>query len=556
MAQARGNRQERRRAKKLAQKTTEKTSAPRGSNATDAEVAERLMAIEQLRVSGQVDAAMVACRQLNASHGYRADVHFAMGVLHREFNQNDAAYTHLKQAVTLEPERADYWLRFSVCLYDLGHAEAAHIAVMNAVQRNPNDVNALLFMAIVCRDVDDAPRALQACDAALSLQPGDARALFGRARALMIMGRVAEAEDAFVETLNADPRYFTAYQNLLKIKSTRFDPERLRRDAMAYIAGQPAASDGLISAYFALGMLEERDGNSDAAMEAYIAGNRLQFERKPFKRGRFREKVDELIEHFTPALFETLRERGSDSERPIFIVGMPRSGTTLTEQILSSHSKVFGAGELKKVSHIARALRNMRLQGFSYPRDLVTLNAETLQSLADDYLRTASVGVADDIERIVDKMPGNIINVGLIAVLFPHARFIHCMRDPMDTAVSCFSQHFKDDLSYTNDLSALGFYYRHSLRLMDHWKKVLPGRIMEVRYEDTIADQEAMSHRIIAHAGLDWEEQCLDFHKTDRQVRTASVWQVRQPIYKTSVERWRRYEKHLGPLMESLAATD
>jgi hypothetical protein len=250
---------------------------------------------------------------------------------------------------------------------------------------------------------------------------------------------------------------------------------------------------------------------------------------------------------FTPAFFAERRGVfGSPSDVPVFIVGMQRSGTTLTEQIAASHPQVYGAGELEHIRRIAGMIKIGRPE--STVRQLTS--ADSL-ALAGDYLRKVRE-IGGDALRIVDKMPHNFQYLGLIAILFPKARIIHCTRDPMDNCVSCFTQSFTGHHGYNTDLRQLGLYYREYRRLMDHWRRVLPIPMLEIDYEEMVADQETQSRRLIDFLGLDWDPACLNFHETDRSVQTASRWQVRQPIYKTSVKRWKDYEKHLGPLKKAL----
>lgn len=548
------SRQQRRREKQLQKKQNGTPFAANRPvmNPVDIELRKRLKQIEALRKSGEVSAALQSAQQLLSAHPKRGEVVFAVGALNLELERNDLAYRFLKRAVELMPDRGDYWLRLAASLHALGEGEAARIAAMNAVQRIPTDHNALYFLGTICRDVDDADNALKAFNALLSLNPNDAKAMFGKARTLMVLGDIEGAETVLLELLDKYPNHFRAYQNLIKNKSKKVDSNNLRKFALKCIEEGNADKENLITAYFSLAYLEDKEKNFDKAFEYFSKANEIQFQRRPFSKKSFKHKIDRLIDGFSVEAIEALSAGGSQSRTPIFIVGMPRSGTTLTEQILSSHSKVHGAGELRKVSNIVHAMCGISLQGFTYPTDMARFDPNALADLGDQYLDVAMRHAADGAERVVDKMPGNIIHLGLIGAMFPNATLVHCMRDPMDTAISCFTQNFKDELSYTCDLSSLGLYYRETIRLMDHWKAIFPDRILEVRYEETIADQETMSRKLIAHAGLEWEDQCLNFHETERSVQTASLWQVRQPIYKTSVQRWRRYEKHLGPLIEAL----
>ncbi len=237
---------------------------------------------------------------------------------------------------------------------------------------------------------------------------------------------------------------------------------------------------------------------------------------------------------------------------PVFIVGMPRSGTTLVEQIISAHPAAYGAGELPDIIGLVRALPGfLRNNREPYPECVGELNENAEFALSERYLEKIRLSPGDP-ERVTDKMPHNFLHVGLIALLFPNARIIHCTRNPVDTCLSCYFQDFMGRHTYAYNLEDLGYYYGEYRRLMAHWREVLPMQFMDVNYEELTANAEANSRRIIEHVGLPWDERCLEFYKTGRNVATASYDQVRQPIYRKSVERWRNYEQHISPLLSSL----
>jgi hypothetical protein len=253
---------------------------------------------------------------------------------------------------------------------------------------------------------------------------------------------------------------------------------------------------------------------------------------------------------FTTDLLRQMQGIGNPSCLPVFIMGMPRSGTTLIEQILSSHRNVFGAGELKDFGNLVFAIRGA--DGAQYPECMRSLSREQLAELGISYLE-ALRRQAPAAERIVDKMPYNFNFVGLIHLLFPNARIIHIRRDPRDIALSCFSLIFGEGHEFTYDLGALGRYIRAYEILMEHWRRVLPAEAMlEVQYEDIVEHLEEQARRIVRYCGLEWDDACLAFHKTERVVGTASVNQVRQPIYRSSIGRWRFYQSQMQPLLKAL----
>ena len=234
------------------------------------------------------------------------------------------------------------------------------------------------------------------------------------------------------------------------------------------------------------------------------------------------------------------------------MVGFPRSGTTLVEQILASHPQIHGAGELGYLDHVATSFRAAAAPGLGFPDYLPHLAAAESRALGEAYVERLR-SLAPAAARITDKLPENYLNIGLIHLILPRARIIHVRRDPLDVCVSCFSINFSGGLTYTSDLGELGRTYRRYLELMAHWRRLLPpGAMLELAYEEVVGDLEGQARRLIEYCGLAWDPRCLEFHETRRMVRTASVNQVRQPLYSSSLQRWRRYERHLGPLIEAL----
>jgi Sulfotransferase family len=302
-----------------------------------------------------------------------------------------------------------------------------------------------------------------------------------------------------------------------------------------------------IELHFALGKACDDIGQSGEAFGHWLAGNTLKRQQIDYDEATTLEELDQVRAVYTSEFIQASQGTGHPSSVPIFIMGMPRSGSTLIEQILASHPRVFGAGELHD---LAAAVESTTMgSGGSAGR------REKMQDIGARYI-AAIERLAPGADRITDKLPQNFIFAGLIHLALPNAAIIHTIRDPIDTCLSCFSTMFTAEQNFTYDLAELGRYYRHYQSLMVHWHRVLPpSRILDVRYEDVVADLEGQARRIVAHCGLDWDPQCLAFHKTERIVRTASATQVRQPIYKDAVGRWRQYAEFLAPLMVELEST-
>jgi hypothetical protein len=297
-----------------------------------------------------------------------------------------------------------------------------------------------------------------------------------------------------------------------------------------------------IDLHFAAAKVLEDNADYDGAFENWQAGNTLKNSMLGWEDAGREDHAGRILATFDKDLLVRHAGHGVSSDAPIFVLGMPRSGTTLVEQILVSHSEVDAGGELPALLRLAKDI--------GYPEKLGELNSEALAELGERYLNDARPG---DRPRFTDKMPGNFLRIGLIRLILPNARIIHCRRDPVDTCLSCYRTNFRGgSQGYSYDLGNLGLEYRRYQRVMDHWMALMPDAIHELRYEDLIADKDGEIRRLLNFCGLDFEEACLKFHETDRPVETASAGQVRQEIYGTSVQRWKKYEKHLQPLLEAL----
>lgn len=445
---------------------------------------------------------------------------------------------------------ATAWHRLARCLLRLDRPQEALEAANQAVAADPGDADAHNTLGECLFALERFEPALGHYRRAVALQPDLAQAQFNIGVCQQTLGRFDAAAAAHRHALALRPDLAQAYYNLSLLKRAAIDDGEMAA-LEALLTREDLANDARIHAEFALARSYEDRGDADAAFGHYRAANALKARDLPFDPDRFVGYVDRLIATFDSDFFAARRDWGDPSRRPVFIVGMPRSGTTLVEQILASHPDVHGAGELDDFRTMVKRLPDRLGDGRPFPERVATLDRDATGALARDHL--ASLGArAPWAMRITDKMTGNYLRLGLIALLLPGATVIHCLRDPIDTCVSCYCQNFAHGLRFTYGLDRLGLVYRQHERLMDHWRQVLPLRINELRYEELIADQDTLSRRIVAACELPWRDSCLSFHKQTRQVRTASFWQVRQPLYATSVGRWRRFAAHLGPLREAL----
>lgn len=491
----------------------------------------------------------------------------------------------LQDLVTRHPDYAEAHYNLGRALHAQGQQQAAIDALKRVLQLQPGFVTAQLQLARYCKDLHYLVEAMQHYREALAQFPDNAEAALGLADCLNREGRTQEAIETLEQFLQRAPDVSEVHSTLGQILLEQGDIERAQAGFLKALDLKPEnthAVYGLAAArrfnaddqpviervtgllkrfkpgdtaatgiHFALGKIHDDCGDYDLAFDHYRRGNQMKHKPDRYNRQLQERLVQNNIDIFTRETIEQLQAVGDPNELPVFIVGMPRSGTTLTEQILSSHPQAHGAGELVYFSSIVRMLPSLLNSDQPWPSCVTELDAETAGQITQNYLDLLRRHSADA-DRISDKMPGNFMLLGLIAGLFPRARLIHCRRDPMDVCLSIYFQHFAMDHPYSWDLSDLGHYYRQYRRITDHWRTVLPGRILELDYEAMVAEPEPNARRLIEYCGLEWDPACLEFYKTERQVRTASISQVRQPIYQRSKQRWRRYEQHLQPLKEAL----
>ncbi len=304
--------------------------------------------------------------------------------------------------------------------------------------------------------------------------------------------------------------------------------------------------------HFALGKALEDVGEFDRAFEQWLKANALIRQDIDYDEAVDEQFFHQIAERFDSELFDRFQTAGDPSPVPIFILGMPRSGSTLAEQILASHPLVFGAGELPSLHIVANSTLGPDNRPAPFPACVSTFGVHDFRQLGRAYLETLPA-LPDGKSRITDKAPTNFVYVGLIRLILPDAKIIHTMRDPIDTCLSCFSKYFTTAIKFSCDLGELGRFYRRYTELMAHWRTVLPpSSMLDVGYENVVDNLEEQARRLIDFCGLPWDDRCLSFHKTKRPVTTASCVQVRRPLYRSSLERWRRYEAHLGPLLFEL----
>jgi tetratricopeptide (TPR) repeat protein len=456
------------------------------------------------------------------------------------------------QILALKPDMPDIYNNFGHALSALGKPEAAVLAFECAIELQPDNPEALCNWGLALADLGRFDEAEAKYRHAIEVSPSFAGAYNNLGLLMKAKGRLAEARAAIEEAIHLAPRTIAYYDNLAAIGPfVASDPYLAALQALAKDCAALSIADQ-VHLHFALGKAYEEIGEPESAFRHLQTGNALQRRQMIYDEAETLSQMDRLCELVGRDFIDARRGCGEPSSVPVFIIGMTRSGTTLIEQILASHPQVRGGGELRLLDQAAGAIREALPGRPPFPDMLQAMSGQHFRALGALYLEKIT-RQAPRALRITDKMTVNFLFAGLIHLALPNATIIHAVRSPFDTCVSCFATHFMTGHAHTYDLAELGRYYRHYQALMAHWHNVLPpGRIMDVQYEQLVADLEGTARRIVAHCGLSWDARCLAYHRAERAVRTASAAQVRRPIYTASVGRWRKFQPYLAPLLAEL----
>ncbi len=474
-----------------------------------------------------------------------ADIGFKVGHL------KDTSHL-LERCLELAPDFHAARHSYALVLMRLQKPEAALHEAEKLLALEPNNPNFLTLKASILVRIGDHREAIEIYEKVLKNYPNQARAQMSYGHTLKTVGRLDESIEAYRKCIHLSPEVGEAYWSLANLKLFRFSDEDIE-NMRKQVTAKGGDADDQSHLAFSLGKALEDRGEYDESFKFYKRGNGI---RRIGHRHNPKVNVLESIRQVRAlpmAFFERRRGWGCQATDPIFILGLPRAGSTLLEQILASHSQVEGTSELQDIIGISRQLGNKNRQNPSgkYPEILNELTRDQVRELGESYLETTRIQRSDT-PFFIDKMPNNFRHIGLIHLILPNSKIIDARRHPMGGCFSGFKQLFAHGQTFTYGLEDIGKYYRDYVRLMDHWDAVLPGRVHRVQYEEMVADTDAQIRALLDYCELDFEQQCLRFYETDRAVRTPSSEQVRKPIYKEGLEQWRHFEAHLDPLKEAL----
>lgn len=485
-----------------------------------------------------------------SSHILTAKGWFEQGNEHKRDGNFAAALDAFRQSIKLDGRMAAPWMGLAQLLETNSQFEDARSCLQRATLADPKNIIALSNLALIHKKLGYVDDAKAAYERALTLNPKSSAIHFGMGQLQEDLGLPDAAAKAYRMALTLDPSLGEPLANLLGL-GRHVDISKEIEVAKCRLRNEDDRNQALIG--YGLGKAFEQKRQYSEAFEAFaIANNARRDLSGQFDRKAFDKRIEEMMRIFSASFFKQRRGWGDPSQRPVFIVGLPRSGTTLTEQIIGSHPNCFGAGELNTLTDLATGTPD-RLENaeITWPSCATDLDEEHVSALGEDYLDQSALRAPDGVQRIVDKQPLNFWHLGLIAMALPNARIIHCTRDIRDCGLSIFSHNFSLQQKWSTDLDDIAIYWHGYRKLMEHWNEVAGLEILEVSYEDTVSDVECQARRLLSFLDLPWNPNVLDFHKNDRAVQTPSRWQVRQPVYQSSKARWRHYNEQLGPLIEA-----
>ncbi|TDI59339.1 MAG: sulfotransferase family protein [Alphaproteobacteria bacterium] len=535
----------------LRMKTRPMPPAARGMKSSVPEDARRILQEGMvLEKAGRKDEAAQRYYAVLKKYPDQPDANYLMGLVAARSNDLDVAIGCFEKAVKGRPNAADFLVKLGRAFLEANMYFEAEEQLLKAVRLAPKDPEGLTVLGDVYRKSDRPEKAEVFYQRAMAIRKDFPRAFTGLAHVKMAQGEhdiaIAMFRDSIARNLRV-PQSWRGYAMGQKFSGDVSEIDTVEALLDKYDGKSQAKAR--VSLHWAAGKMANDIGQYDRAFRHYVIAKETDYD--DYDLSAYADKVAFLKELFTAEFFAERADFGNDSSRPVFIFGMPRSGTTLTEQIIASHPKVHAGGEVVFFNKATDVLGYRSGNMDEFARNVSDLDAKRAGAIAREYLDYLKK-FSTTAPHVTDKMPHNFERLWLIALLFPKATYIHCTRNPIDNCVSIFTNPFNQAHAYSRTLEDVGGYYRLYKELSDHFCNIVPVDVLESRYEELVADQEARSRALIAHAGLEWDDASLRFYEHATSVRTLSHWQVRQPVYKTSVERWRRYGANLDPLIRAL----
>ena len=511
-----------------------------------------LLAVTELMHQGKLLKAEQICRHFLQQNKRHIEGMCLLAEIGIELKIYDDAEFLLSSALELAPENIYARSQYLNLLLRLGKYKVAEQQVEILLIEQPDNLSFKVAKANALTGLGKIAQAITLFEQAITQDDNTAGFHLQLGHALKAKGEIAKAVAAYQQAYQLTPSYGDAFWSLANTKTYRFSDDEIAQMQVQQAAQDLAITDK-VQLHFAIGKAFEDRCDYDQAFQSYQQGNDLQHAHNGFDINNIEQQVEEQIKFCTAELFQSRGQLGLNASDAIFIVGLPRAGSTLLEQILASHSQVDGTMELHNVLGLASRLRGRKPsnQANQYPKNLAEIKAEYFQRFGQQFIDETRV-YREDAPFFIDKMPNNFLHIGLIRLMLPNAKIIDARRAPMACCFSGFKQLFAEGQDFSYNLEDIGRYYQAYLKLMAHWQSVLPDFILTVNHEDVVDDLETQVRRILDFCGLEFEKSCLDFHKTQRNIKTPSSEQVRQPIYKSATEQWRYFEQHLTPLKKVL----
>jgi tetratricopeptide (TPR) repeat protein len=500
--------------------------------------------------AGSMDEA-IECHQRSIElNPNSVEAYYNLGIALREHGRMNDAIEAFLGALKIDPNYADAYADLGIALREVGRLDDAIEMLNRAIALAPESKDAHNNLGITLRKQGKMEEAKASLKRALEIDPDCATAHKNMGSVLRDCGKFDEAMASYRKAIRLDSQYIKTYRMLARTKKhTEYDADMQEMERL--FADKGTLDDDRMHLAFGLGKAYEDIKEYRKGFYYIAEANRLKRMSYDYSLAEDIEKFERIKSVFSEEFFMQHQKAGSSDRTPIFILGMPRSGTTLVEQILASHSQVYGAGELMHLKRISRDPGLLKTDK-KFPLSMLDIDDATFNSLGEEYVKRLRAHADIEVAHITDKMPHNFLLVGLIRVILPNAKIVHCVRNPMDNCLSIYKNYFSGTHKYAYDMTELGQYYNLYQDMMGHWRAVIPGFMLDLGYEEMVSDQEQQTRRMLEFCGLPWEDACLSFHKTERQVATASATQVRRPIYRDSMQLSDCYGDLLAPLQSAL----